>query len=80
MTIHRRMPGVQPLGNGPTQAAHGDAAALFFEAVDEKLKTGLSKSDAIKAVVKGNPELHAAYVRVHNARVGPSSYRGSTLD
>ena len=68
-------PGVMPLGNGTIRAS-SDAIALWTEALESKLRTGLSRADAIKAVVKSNPELHAAYVAQHNANVGPSSYRG----
>ncbi len=69
-------PGVEPLGGGSgKKEGTGDPRAEFEAAVDEKLKTGLSKPDAIKAVVKSNPELHAAFVETHNAEVGPSSYR-----
>ncbi len=70
-------PGVEVLGGGGGKVeGEGDPRAEFEAAVDEKLKTGLSKPEAIKAVVKSNPELHAAYVEAHNAEVGPSSYRG----
>ena len=78
MTTHRR-PGVLPLGNGP-QAPLGDGLALWNEALDAKLQTGLPKAEAVKAIVKENPDLHAAYIAAHNARTGPSRYRGSTLD
>jgi hypothetical protein len=71
-------PGVEPLGSGQ-RTTHGIAGAEFHEAVDEKMKTGMAKPDAIKAVVKSNPELHAAYIQEHNAKVGPSSFRGSQL-
>jgi hypothetical protein len=77
MTI-RRKPGVDVLGSG--LPPDGGPIDDFLLAVVEKMKTGLSKPDAIKAVVKADPELHAAYVQAHNARVGPSSYHGSTLD
>lgn len=71
-------PGVDILGSGKNKIeGNGDPLAEFTAAVDEKLKTGLSKPDAIKAVVKANPALHAAFVEAHNADVGPSSFRGS---
>lgn len=69
-------PGVSPLGNGLQQAACGDGIALWNEALDEKLKTGLSKPEAVRAIAIERPDLHAAYVEAHNAKVGPSSYRG----
>lgn len=70
-------PGVEALGGGGgKEEGEGDPLAEFEAAVDEKMKTGLSKPEAIKAVVKSNPELHADYVQAHNAEVGPSSYRG----
>ena len=69
-----RRPGVRPLGNGAVSGS--DAETLFFEAVDEKLKLGMSKPDAVRAIARERPELHAAYVEAHNARVGPSTYRG----
>ena len=69
-----KKPGVDVLGGGGgKEAGEGDPLAEFETAVDEKMKTGLSKPDAIRAVVKGNPELHAAYVQAHNDKVGPPS-------
>jgi len=71
-------PGVDMLGGGNGKSTDvGEPLAAFQALVDEKLKTGLAKSDAIRAVVKEQPEMHAAYVEAHNANVGPSSYRGS---
>jgi ATP-dependent Clp endopeptidase proteolytic subunit ClpP len=73
-------PGVEMLGGGTSKGGgseSGDPRAEFEAAVDEKLKTGLSRVEAIKAVVKANPELHAAYVQAHNAAVGPSSFSGA---
>jgi len=70
-------PGVDALGGGKGKAeGEGDPLAAFQAAVDEKLKTGLSKPDAVRAIVKEQPELHAGYVEAHNANVGPSSFRG----
>ena len=70
-------PGVEMLGGGKKQdGGSGDPRAEFEAAVEEKMKAGMSKLDAIKAVVKSNPELHASYVEAHNAAVGPSSFRG----
>jgi ATP-dependent Clp endopeptidase proteolytic subunit ClpP len=68
-------PGVEPLGGGSGKV-DGDALVTFQNAVDDKLKTGLSRPEAVRAIAKERPELHAAYVEAHNANVGPSSYRG----
>lgn len=75
---HYRKPGVSALGSGVEP--RGDAAVLFHEAVEAKQQLGMSKAEAVRAVVKANPELQAAYVRSHNARVEPPTYGGSTLD
>ncbi len=77
--MNRARPGVQPLGNGP-QSTYGDAAALWNEALDAKLRTGKSKPDAVRELAVERPDLHQQYIAEHNARAGPSSYRGSTLD
>jgi len=63
----RRTPGVEPLG---------DAVFLFFAAVNAKLRTGTSRPDAIRELVAEQPALHAGYVKEHNVRVGPSTFRG----
>ncbi|NLF08208.1 MAG: hypothetical protein GX594_09545, partial [Pirellulaceae bacterium] len=53
-----------------------DAIAEWQESLEAKLRAGKSKPDAIRELVREQPELHAAYVAAHNAEVGPSSYRG----
>jgi len=70
-------PGVEMLGGGGEGEGHTDPKAEFEAAVDEKMKTGMNKADAVKAITKANPELHAAFVAAHNADIGPSTYRGS---
>ncbi len=74
----KKKPGVEPLGGGekPGGQTGGDPEAAFEAAVEEKMKTGVSKSAAVAAVVKGNPELQATFIEAHNATVGPSSYCG----
>ena len=69
-------PGVDALGGGNGKSGDvGDPLAEFQAAVDEKLKTKLSRPDAVRAIAKDNPDLHAAFVEAHNAKVGPSSFR-----
>ena len=63
-------------GRGDIPGDQGDALAAFQHAIDGKLKTGLSRPDAMRAVAKEQPEVHAAYVQAHNDQVGPSNYRG----
>ncbi|MCP4571483.1 MAG: S49 family peptidase [bacterium] len=63
-------PGVDALGNGsgtPSNESAGDPIAQFNEAVAAKVKAGTSKARAISAVVKADPDLHAAYVAASNA-------------
>jgi ATP-dependent Clp endopeptidase proteolytic subunit ClpP len=71
-------PGVEALGggSGKSDGGSGDPIAEFEDAVDEKVKTGMDRPSAIKAVVKNHPELHASYVEAHNRNVGPSTFRG----
>lgn len=70
--------GVVPLGSsGKSQEMPEDPIAAFHAAVEEKMKAGLVKGDAVRAVIAGDPALHAAYVTAHNEAVGPSSYRGA---
>ncbi len=71
---HRR-PGVSPLGSGAVDG--NDAAVSFREAIDAKQRLGSSKADAIRAIVRERPELHAAFVEAHNREHGPPSpFRG----
>ncbi len=75
----RRLPGVSILGT-VMRPTHGIAGAGFLEAVDERLKIGLDKPAAVRAVATERPDLHAAFIVEHNAKIGPSTYRGSSLD
>lgn len=60
-------PGVQPLGgNDGKQADGADPVAAFQAAVAEKVKCGLTKSKATAAVVREQPDLHAAFVASQN--------------
>ena len=72
------------IGNDPTDGTGkasestelAEPIVAWNAAVDDKLKTGLKKPDAVRALAKEQPDLHAAYVQAHNEEVGPSTYRG----
>jgi len=69
-------PGVDMLGGGGNSGdGVADPVAAFHDAVEEKMKAGMSKPDAVRSVIKSNPDLHASYIEAHNAEVGPSSFR-----
>ena len=61
-------PGVEPLGGGAApKAGSSDPVAEWNAAIDAKLAAGLTKTKAAAAVVRQNPDLHAAYVEAVNA-------------
>lgn len=66
----QRRPGVEPVGTQPTkQAAAGmDVRDDWQKAVAAHMASGMTKPQAVAAVVRSNPELHAAYVAMANAR------------
>lgn len=68
--VAAKKPGVAPLaqGKGTAASAAADPVAAFDEAVAAKVKSGLPKSKAVAAVIKADPELHAAYVAAANDR------------
>lgn len=59
--------GVKPLTTA-TAKATGGPADEWRDAVAAKMESGLTKAKAFSAVVRENPELHAAYVAAVNAR------------
>jgi signal peptide peptidase SppA len=72
-------PGVGILGGGKGDGGGGigNAASEFIKAVEDKMKLyGILKQEAIREVVKENPELHRRYIEEHNVKVGPSTFRG----
>jgi len=64
--------GVQPVtsdGSGGAGGADGgDALEAFDNAVAEKVKGGMKRHDAVAAVVKEDPDRHAAYLEAYNAQ------------
>jgi len=64
-----RKPGVDTLGNGPSlkaDAGASDPIVAWNEALQAKIRLGLSKPRAVSAVVHENPELHQAYLAAYN--------------
>jgi hypothetical protein len=49
-----------------TSGFEGDAKAEMSRLVGEKMKSGMSRFDAVKAVARANPELHRAYLEATN--------------
>jgi ClpP class serine protease len=63
-------PGVDMLGHGCACASDGgDPIKTFRAAVEEKKRLGLTHTQATRAVVLEQPELHKAYIEAHNAQV-----------
>lgn len=67
--------GVKPLGMGggagpEEEDGGGDAVAAWDAAVENKMKAGLDRVGAIRAVAVKDPELHRAYLAAHNAESG----------
>ena len=65
--------GVEPLGTatGKREAGSegdeiGEPIAAFDAAVRERTKGGMSRREAVTAVVRSNPDLHAAYIEATN--------------
>jgi len=61
-------PGVDALGTGNVSASgsEGDPVAAWNEAIAEQTKQGKSRADAVRAVVRANPELHQEYLAACN--------------
>ena len=60
--------GVEPLGSGSSPSTPpSDPVAEWRDAIKEKVAEGLSKGKAVAAVVRENPDLHAAYIEAVNA-------------
>lgn len=57
-------------GAGDGDADAGDPIEKFEALVQEKVAAGMPKHKATAAVIKGNKDLHAAYVEAHNAKLG----------
>lgn len=55
-----------PVGSAPEEKKASSAVDDFKAAVDEKVKAGMARDKALKAVVKENPELHKAYLAAVN--------------
>lgn len=70
-------PGVDPVlpSKGQSQAADtaGSATDRWNEAIAAKVKAGMKRDRAISAVVKADPDLHAAYLAEHNEANGRRS-------
>ena len=65
----KQRPGVDAVGTKPSKGdGRGDAIQIWNDAVEEKVTAGLSKPKAVAAVVRENPELHAAFVAASNKR------------
>ena len=63
--------GVKPMAAGKAKAGQS-ATARWHEAVAEKVKAGLPKAKAVRAIIAEDPELHIDFVREHNAEVDAS--------
>lgn len=66
-------PGVAPVGGTAAagsaaagNAAGGDAIAMWNEAIADKMKAGMNKQRATRAVIAENAELHTEYLRAYN--------------
>jgi len=59
--------GVEPLGGGTNQKTGGDPIVAWNEALQAKITLGMSRSQAVRAVVRENPELHEEYLAAYNA-------------
>ena len=68
--------GLEPVGTGNiaggSGSGDGDAVQSFSAAVRERMKDGMERKRAVRAVVHANPELHAEYIRATN---DPSVHR-----
>ena len=71
------MPGVADAGGGgkagEASVYEGDAIATVDAAVTKKVAAGMPRNKAHSAVMRGNPELRAAYVEAKNAQRVPTS-------
>jgi len=62
--------GVEPLGDATSNATGNDGAdpvTAWNDAVNAKVKGGMTKPRAISAVVKADPELHQAFIAASNS-------------
>lgn len=60
--------GVEPLGSGSSASGStSDPVAEWHTAIDAKMAAGLTKTKAAAAVVRQQPDLHAAYIEAVNA-------------
>jgi len=67
--LQAKKPGVEPLGSASgaaSTAAADDPVSRWHEAVAEKMKIGMTKKRATRAVVHEDPELHTAYIEAVN--------------
>ena len=72
-----RKPGVKPLGTenqipgaSSRTGVSDDPVTAFNDLVDEKIKAGMPKPAAIRAIVRAHPELHQAMVATYNEQHG----------
>lgn len=61
-----RNPAAKETETEPASTFEGDAVSQMSAAVADKMKLGLKRRDAIKAVAKTQPELHRAYLEQTN--------------
>lgn len=68
-------PGVQPVNAGATatkgSSSSEDPVVAWEEGVNEKVKAGMTKAAAVRALVIENPELHTAYIAAYTAEHAP---------
>ena len=57
--------GVKAAGSGGAKGGHG--ASAFHVAVNERVKLGLTKAEAVAETVHEDPEMHREFVQGHNA-------------
>jgi len=64
-----KKPGVQPIGSKEQTSSgyDGDPVATFNGKVSERMQAGMSRTNAIQATAKADPELHAAYLMATNS-------------
>jgi hypothetical protein len=63
-------PAVSAGAPSPFQEPNMDATRRFNEAVQRKTAAGMSRSDAIRAICREDPQLHQQYLIEHNRAHG----------
>lgn len=64
-TAAKAKSGVPPVGTGKGKGVH--AAGAFAGAVNERIKLGMTKAQAVSEVVREHPDLHREFVQAANA-------------